>query len=144
MGNIISFHQIVADDIVKKVVGKKLYDDFMEKHQAFVKDRDESAVHDALNEGDFWDVDDEDEEYKALDKAYEALHNAFEEKTGMSLSYIYLDGDGDCYDDLDTDEWYWELDEDDVWLPRKLTAKAKAFQKKYGDIDTDQRFSVYG
>ena len=60
------------------------------------------------------------------------------------IDYVYLDGEGDCYDDLDTDKWYWELDESDVWLPRKMTAKAKAFQEKYGDIDTDQRHSTFG
>lgn len=144
MGNIESFHQIVADDIVKKAVDKTLYDDFKKKLQAFIEDHESSSVHDALNEGDFWDVDDEDEAYKALDQAYEAIRNNFEEKTGMSISYVYLDGDGDCYDDLDTDEWYWELDESDVWLPRKMTDKAKAFQEKYGAIDTDQRHSKFG
>lgn len=143
MGNIESFHQIVAADIVKKVVDKELYDDFMKKLSAFTEDRDNSAVHDALNEGDFWDVDDEDEAYKALDQAYQALRDHFEEKTGMSISYVYLDGDGDCYDDLDSG-WYWELNESDVWLPRKLTDKAKAFQEKYGAIDTDQRHSRFG
>lgn len=145
MGNIESYHQIVADDIVKKVVDKELYDDFKKKLTAFTKEHDECSTHDALNEGDFWsDVDDEDEEYKALDQAYGALRDNFEEKTGMSISYVYLSGDGDCYDDLDTDEWYWELDEGDVWLPRKMTDKAKAFQEKYGNIDTDQRHSEFG
>lgn len=144
MGNIESFHQIVEDDIVKKVVDKELYDDFKKKHQAFIEDHDSSAVHDALNEDDFWDVDDEDEAWKELDQAYQALCNDFEEKTGMTIYYVYLSGDGDCYDDLDTDEWYWELDESDVWLPRKMTDKAKAFQEKYGDIDTDQRHSRFG
>lgn len=145
MGNIESFHQIVEADTVKKVVDKELYDDFMKKLNAFTENHSESGTHDALNEDDFWDdVDDEDEEYKALDQAYKALRNDFEEKTGMSISYVYLDGDGDCYDDLDTDEWYWELDESDVWLPRKMTDKAKAFQEKYGEIDTDQRHSTFG
>lgn len=144
MGNIESLHQLVAEKIVKKVVGKKLYDGFMKKLQSFTEDRDASAVHDALNEGDFWDVDCEDEDYKAIDQAYDALRDAFEEKTGMSISYVYLSGDGDCYDDVDTDEWYWELDEDDVWIPKKMTDKAKAFQEKYGNIDTDQRHSTFG
>lgn len=144
MGNIESYHQIVADDIVKKVVGKELYDDFKKKLQAVIEDHTSSAVHDALNEGDFWDVDDEDEAWKELDQAYGALRDAFKEKTGMTIYYVYLSGDGDCYDDLDTYEWYWELDESDVWCPRKLTAKAKAFQEKYGKIDTDQRHSTFG
>ena len=39
---------------------------------------------------------------------------------------------------------YWELDEDDVWIPKKMTDKAKAFQEKYGNIDTDQRHSQFG
>ena len=144
MGNIESLHQLVSENIVKKVVGKKLYDGFIKKLQSFTEDRDASAVHDALNEGDFWDVDCEDEAWQELDQAYDALRDAFEEKTGMSISYVYLDGDGDCYDDVDTDEWYWELDEDDVWIPKKMTDKAKAFQEKYGNIDTDQRHSTFG
>ena len=143
-GNIESYYQLVEEDIVKKVVDKTLFDDFMGKLKAFIEDRDESGVHDALNEDDFWDVDDEDEEYLALAKAYKALRNDFNKKTRLSISYVYLDGEGDAYDDVDTDDWYWELDEDDVWIPKKMTAKAKAFEKKYGSIDTDQRHSRYG
>ena len=144
MGNIESYHQLVADKIVKKVIGKKLYDGFMKKLTDFIEEHGIMSVNDALNEGDFWDVDSEDEDWQELDKAYEALRNAFEEKTGMSISYVYLSGESDCYDDVDTDEWYWELDEDDVWIPKKLTDKAKAFQEKYGNIDTDQRHSQFG
>ena len=144
MGNIESYHQLVEDKIAKKVIGKKLYDGFMKKLTAFTEEHGEGATHLALNEGDFYDVDDEDEDWQELDKAYEALRDAFEEKTGMSISYVYLSGDGDCYDDVDTNEWYWELDEDDVWIPKKLTDKAKAFQEKYGSIDLDQRHSEFG
>lgn len=144
MGNIESYHQLVADKTVKKVVGKKLYDGFMKKLNAFTEDRDNRAVHDALSEGDFWGVDDEDEAWKELVQAYTALRDAFKEKTRMPISYVYLDGDGDCYDDVETDKWYWELDYTDVWIPRKMTAKAKAFQEKYGNIDTDQRHSRCG
>lgn len=144
MGNIESYHQIVADDIVKKVVGKKLYDTFMEKLSDFTDEHGDGSTHLALNEGDFDDFDDEDKNWKELDKAYEALCDDFEEKTGMSIYYVYLSGNGDCYDDVSTDEWYWELDDDDVWIPKKMTDKAKAFQEKYGNIDTDQRHSEFG
>lgn len=144
MGNIESYHQLVAEKIVKKVVGKKLYDNFMKKLSAVTDEYGNSSTHDALNEGEFWDIDWEDEAWKKLDQAYGALRSDFEEKTGMSISYVYFSGDGDCYDDVDTDEWYWELDEDDVWIPKKMTDKAKAFQEKYGNIDTDQRHSDFG
>ncbi len=147
-GNIESYHQLVAEKIVKKVVGKKLYDGFMKKYKAFFEDRDDGAgndaLNDALNEGDFWGVDNEDEAWKDLDRAYKALRDDFEEKTGMTISYVYLSGDGEAYDDVETDNWYWELDDSDVWLPRRMTAKAKAFQEKYGNIDTDQRHSQFG
>ena len=144
MGNIESFHQIVDEKIVKKVVGTKLYNAFMDKLTDFTDEHGEDATNDALNEGDFWDVDSEDEAWQELNEAYEDLCSAFEEKTGMSISYVYFSGDGDCYDDVETDEWYWELDEDDVWIPKKMTDKAKAFQEKYGNIDTDQRHSQFG
>ena len=144
MGNIESYHQLVADDIVKKVVDKTLYDDFMKKLNAFTEEHGACSTHTALNNGDFLGFDDNDESWLELDKAYEALYDDFEEKTGMTLSYVYLSGEGDCYDDVETNEWYWELEEDDVWVPRKMTDKAMAFQEKYGSIDTDQRHSTFG
>lgn len=143
-GNIESYHQLVKEKIVKKVVGKKLYDVFMKKHTAFIENHDGCAVNAALNEDDFGNVDIEDETWKELVQAYESLRNAFEEKTGMTISYSYLYGDGDDYDDVDTDKWYWELNVDDVWIPKKMTDKAKAFEEKYGYIDTDQRHSKFG
>ena len=130
MGTIESCHQFVEERTVKKVVGKKLYENFMKKHKA-------------VNEGDFRDVDEEDEALKELDKAHEALREAFKEKTGMAISYVELYGDINCYEDVASDKVYWELDGDDVWLSGKMTDNAKAFQEKYGNIDPDPRHSMF-
>jgi hypothetical protein len=107
-------------------------------------------MSDALNEGSdefndgCCDFDQEDEAWVKVKEAYDKVTEAFKEKTGMTVNLVWFTGDGDCYDDLDSCEWYWELNDSDVWVPKTLTKKAEEFQKKYGNIDTDQRFSCYG
>ena len=61
----------------------------------------------------------------------------------MNISFVYFSGDGDFYDTIQSNTWNWELNYEDVWIPKKLTKKAKEFQQKYGNIGLDQRFSIY-
>ena len=150
MGNIESYHQTVDEKLVKKVVGAKLFNAFKKLFDKFAEDNGAAEMSDALNEGSdefnegCCDFDQEDEAWVKVKEAYDNVTEAFKEKTGMTVSFIYFTGDGDCYDDLDSCEWYWELNDSDVWVPKTLTKKAEEFQKKYGNIDTDQRFSCYG
>lgn len=150
MGNIESFHQIVDEKLVKKVVGAKLFNNFNKLFDKFAEEEGAAEMSDALNDGGdgfndgCCDFDQEDENWVKVKKAYNKVTEAFKEKTGMTVSFIYFTGDGDCYDDLDSSEWYWVLNDSDVWVPKKLTKKALDFQKKYGNIDKDQRFSCYG
>lgn len=150
MGNIESYHQTVDEKLVKKVVGAKLFNAFKKLFDKFAEDNGAAEMSDALNEGSdefnegCCDFDQEDEAWVKVKEAYDKVTESFKEKTGMTVSFIYFTGDGDCYDDLDSCEWYWELNDSDVWVPKTLTKKAEEFQKKYGNIDTDQRFSCYG
>ena len=150
MGNIESFHQTVEEKLVKKVVGAKLFNAFNKVFNKFAEDNGAAEMSDALNEGSdefnegCCDFDQEEEAWVKVKEAYDKVTEAFKEKTGMTVSFIYFTGDGDCYDDLDSCEWYWEVNYSDVWVPKKLTKKALEFQKKYGNIDTDQRFSCFG
>ncbi len=150
MGNIESYHQTVDEKLVKKVVGTKLFNAFKKLFNKFAEDNGAAEMSDALNEGSdefnegCCDFDQEEEAWVKVKEAYDKVTAAFNEKTGMTVNLIYFTGDGDCYDDLDSCEWYWELNYSDVWVPKKLTKKAEEFQKKYGNIDTDQRFSCYG
>ena len=150
MGNIESYHQTVDEKLVKKVVGAKLFNAFKKLFDKFAEDNGAAEMSDALNEGcdgfneGCCDFDQEDEAWVKVKEAYDNVTEAFKEKTGMTVSFIYFTGDGDCYDDLDSCEWYWEVNYSDVWVPKKLTKKALEFQKKYGNIDTDQRFSCFG
>ena len=150
MGNIESYHQTVDEKLVKKVVGAKLFNAFNKLFDKFAEDNGAAEMSDALNEGcdgfneGCCDFDQEDEAWVKVKEAYDNVTEAFKEKTGMTVSFIYFTGDGDCYDDLDSCEWYWEVNYSDVWVPKKLTKKALEFQKKYGNIDTDQRFSCFG
>ena len=150
MGNIESFHQIVEETLVKKVVGAKLFNVFKKKFDNAPEEYGSPEMSDALNDGNdvynegSCDFDQENEKWVEIRKAYDKVVNTFKEKTGMNISFDYFSGDGDFYDTIDSNTWNWELNYTDVWIPKKLTKKAKEFQQKYGNIDLDQRFSIYG
>ena len=150
MGNIESYHQIVEEKLVKKVVGAKLFNVFKKKFDNAPEEYGSPEMSDALNDGNdgynegSCDFDQEEESWVKIRAAYDKVVNTFKEKTGMNISFVYFSGDGDCYDTIDSNTWNWELDYTDVWIPKKLTKKAKEFQHKYGNIGLDQRFSIYG
>lgn len=150
MGNIESFHQIVDEKIVKKVVGAKLFNVFKKKFDTATEEYGSPEMSDALNDGnDGYNEgacnfdQEEDESWVKIRAAYDKVVNTFKEKTGMNISFVYFSGDGDFYDTIDSNTWNWELNYTDVWIPKKLTKKAKEFQQKYGNIGLDQRFSIY-
>ena len=149
MGNIESFHQIVDENLVKKVVGETLFNVFKNKFDNAPEEYGSPEMSDALNDGNdgynegSCDFDQENEKWVEIRKAYDKVVNTFKEKTGMNISFVYFSGDGDFYDTIDSNTWNWELNYTDVWIPKKLTKKAKEFQQKYGNIGLDQRFSIY-
>lgn len=149
MGNIESFHQIVEEKLVKKVVGAKLFNVFKKKFDNAPEEYGSPEMSDALNDGNdgynegSCDFDQENEKWVEIRNAYDKVVNTFKEKTGMNISFVYFSGDGDFYDTIDSNTWNWELNYTDVWIPKKLTKKAKEFQQKYGNIGLDQRFSIY-
>ena len=150
MGNIESYHQTVEEKVIEKVVGTKLFNGFKKLFDNETDEYSATAMSDALNDGKdgynegCCDFDQEDENWVKIREAYDKVVNTFKEKTGMNISLIYFSGDGDCYDDIEADTWNWEIPCSEVWVPKKLTKKALEFQKKYGNIDKDQRFSIYG
>ena len=149
MGNIESYHQIVEENLVKKVVGAKLFHVFKKKFDNAPEEYGSPEMSDALNDGNdcynegSCDFDQENEKWVEVRKAYDKVVSTFKEKTGMNISFVYFSGDGDCYDTITSNTWNWELNYTDVWIPKKLTKKAKEFQQKYGNIGLDQRFSIY-
>ena len=149
MGNIESYHQIVEEKLVKKVVGAKLFNVFKKKFDNAPEEYGSSEMSDALNDGNdcynegSCDFDQENEKWVEVRKAYDKVVSTFKEKTGMNISFVYFSGDGDLYDTITSNTWNWELNYTDVWIPKKLTKKAKEFQQKYGIIGLDKRFSIY-
>ena len=150
MGNIESYHQIVDEKIVKKVVGAKLFNVFKKTFDTATEEYGSPEMSDALNDGNdgynegACNFDQEEESWVKIRAAYDKVVNTFKEKTGMNISFVYFSGDGDFYDTIDSNTWNWELNYTDVWIPKKLTKKAKEFQQKYGNIGLDKRFSIYG
>lgn len=150
MGNIESYHQIVEEKLVKKVVGAKLFNGFKKLFDNAPEEYGSPEMSDALNDGNdgynegSCDFDQENEKWVEVRKSYDKVVSTFKEKTGMNISFVYFSGDGDFYDTIDSNTWNWELNYTDVWIPKKLTKKAKEFQQKYGNIGLDQRFSIYG
>ena len=149
MGTIESYHQIVEEKLVKKVVGAKLFNVFKKKFDTAPEEYCSPEMSDAFNDGNdcynegSCDFDQENEKWVEVLKAYDKVVSTFKEKTGMNISFVYFSGDGDCYDTITSNTWNWELNYTDVWIPKKLTKKAKEFQQKYGNIGLDQRFTIY-
>ena len=149
MGNIESYHQIVEEKLVKKVVGAKLFNVFKKTFDTATEEYGSPEMSDALNDGNdgynegACNFDQEEESWLKIRAAYDKVVNTFKEKTGMNISFVYFSGDGDFYDTIKSNTWNWELNYTDVWIPKKLTKKAKEFQQKYGNIGLDQRFSIY-
>lgn len=149
MGNIESYHQIVEEKLVKKVVGAKLFNVFKKTFDTATEEYGSPEMSDALNDGNdgynegACNFDQEEESWVKIRAAYDKVVNTFKEKTGMNISFVYFSGDGDFYDTIKSNTWNWELNYTDVWIPKKLTKKAKEFQQKYGNIGLDQRFSIY-
>ena len=146
MGNIESYYQVVPDAVVKKVVGAKVYDAYTKAINALTASgMDDYEINDNLEDG----LDKEHSpEWEAYLDAYETLTNTFKVKTNMALYAEYTSGDGDCYDDLEVNEWYWCIPEAAVWK-REMTTAAEAFMKQYSTkkqvaIERDCRFSRYG
>ena len=147
-GNIEGYYQVVPENIVKKVVGSEAVQDYgvkLEALKASGTDICDSAVHDELDDNGYGTINPESKEWLDFKKAYDKVCDTFKEKTGLGLYALYTEGDGDCYDDLESGKWYWVIPDQDVWV-RKTTPKADEFMKKYGNtaIDADQRFSRYG
>lgn len=151
MGNIESYLHVVPENIVKKVVGKRIYDAYQAAYKAVTSDPAEctdSDLKEAMNDGQLVHDDEASDEWNAFVKAYDDLTDTFKEKTGLTLCAEYTDGDGDCYDDLETNTWYWHIPDSQVYI-QQLTPAASEFQKKYGTtkvsaIELNQRFSRYG
>lgn len=143
MGNIESYHQVISQDTVQKVVGKQILDQFLSRIKPFIDEFGNTEVYDTLN-GELGNIDPDEAGWQAAEAAFTELRDTFSKQTGLDLCYTFLGGGGDCYDDLESDEWYWELDYCDVWVPKQLTEQARDFIKKFGEIDLDQRFSRYG
>ena len=144
-GNIESYYQVIHPETVRKVVGEELFDGFMQKLDAFRETGvDDYDINDALQD-DYVSFDSERPDWTALEAAYHEVHGEFFRTTGIHLTYLYLNGDGDCYDDLESDKWYWVLDEEDVWV-REKTPKMQALEHLYGEdaFDLDSRFSTFG
>jgi hypothetical protein len=151
MGNIDCYLHVVPETIVKKVVGKRIYDAYKKAYNAVTRDPSECTdddIKEAIDNGMLEHDDDASDEWNAFVKAYDSITDTFKEKTGMDLCAEYTDDDGDCYDDLKDHRWYWYIPDDQVII-QKLTPAARDFQKKYGTkktsaIKLNQRFSRYG
>ncbi len=80
---------------------------------------------------------DEDKIGPKIEKAFDQLIKAFNDKTGLKLSLLYHDPEnGDLYDELQGHYW----DVDNVY---QLTPQAQKFIETYGPIE-HQNFVEYG
>lgn len=124
MGNADNRYQVVDSDAVRKAVGDEVFERFMDRFGELVShakavELDESDINLAL-QGEMCGFGEELTYWKHVADAYKELRAIFHESTGMCISYMFTSGEGDYYDDLSPETWYWtiphrrRLDKDDV------------------------------
>ncbi len=141
MGSIVTTHEVISDEAVKKVIGD-LGAEHIKAINAFLKmdgveAAGESFVNNELDwsgdengEGEFDADSDYSDEVKAafqnLLKQKEEIERLFKEKTGMTVYLVYNEPE-DRYDDIDG--FAWALSFNSVY---QTTPNYKKFVKEYG------------
>jgi hypothetical protein len=102
MGYGANFVDTVSEDFVKKVVGEKLFNNFLKACEAI----EPYEITMLFGQGDYETVK-EGEEHFEVCTLYAKILSIFEKKTGLGLFYDYHDAssDGDRYDDVDGAFW---------------------------------------
>jgi len=144
MGAIVSIHEVVADRIVEKVLGKKAVEDVIAKVEAFSgkykcnnDDFLEKVYEDDPSELSYYcDIPDGAEDafqsdYGELAKALTEATDNFREKTGLKGLYLVYNHPDDAYDDIDG--FAWALPHSAVY---QKTPEYLKFKKSY-DTDTE-------
>lgn len=144
MGSLISIHEVVADSVVKKVLGKDAKtaidtakkfrekygagDEFLER----VYDNDPNELSYICNIPD----DGEDQFQKDYDNLYKTLADtakAFQKVTGLKGLYLVFNVPEDRYDDIDG--YAWALPHNSIYA---FTPAYKKFRQAF---NTDTQFS---
>ena len=151
MGNIVTTHEVISDEVVAKVIGDlgkqhiEAIDKFLKRDdvecngEAFVNDELDWSG-DGAGEGMF--EDDDSDEVKAafqnLLKQKEEIQRLFKEKTGMKLYLVYNEPE-DAYDGIDG--YAWALTFTSVF---QHTPNYDKFIQQYGEETTWSQVVKYG
>lgn len=145
MGYGANYADVVADQTVQKIVGKKLLDDFMEKYEA-VLDSDELTlfdITDTLNDTAVREPDkvfnDDSPTMAALRKAWHAVHDKFKEQTDVDLlvGFHSKEDEGDRYDEVDG--LYFCIYPEDLYQPTPAYLK---MMERFGEDVVERKFYV--
>jgi len=144
MGAIVSIHEVVAEKVIKKVLGKsagKAVDAFKalaEKYNVSCEDISSSIENDDINELLECCQDEVDEEQfvkdcRSLHRVLEGCASKFQEATGLKGLYLVFNRPEDCYDSIDGFAWA---------LPHSsIYGFTPAFKKFKKDFKTDTTWS---
>ena len=150
MGSIVTVHEVVADKVVEKVLGKKAVskvikavNDFAEKYSCSLADLLEKVYEDDPNELSYYcEIEDEDKfqsDYDALAKVIYDVKGAFQKKTGLKGLYLTHNVPDDHYDDIDG--FAWALPHSSIY--RETPAYTK-FKKEYNTETEWSQVVKYG
>jgi rubrerythrin len=153
MGSIVTTHEVISDEAVKKVIGD-LGAEHIKAINAFLKmdgveAAGESFVNDELDwsgyengEGEYDADSDYSDEIKAafqnLLKQKEEIERLFKEKTGMTVYLVYNERE-DRYDDIDG--FAWALTFNSVY---HTSPNYKKFVKEYGEKSSWSQVVKFG
>lgn len=153
MGSLITTHEVISDEVVKKVIGD-LGEEHIKAINAFLKMDDvEASGEDFVNNELDWSGDENGEGWFDADSDYsdeikaafqnllqqkDDIQRLFREKTGMKVYLVYNDPE-DRYDDIDG--FAWALTFNSVY---HTSPNYNKFVKEYGEESSWSQVVKYG
>ena len=139
MGYGANYADVVADKTVKKIVGKKLLDDFMKKYEALDCTEPAELLNYTAVEAPDKKFNDDTPERVALRKAWHAVHDKFKEKTDVDLlvEFHSSEDEGDRYDEVDGLFFY--ISQVDLYQP---TPAYQKMMERFGKNVVERKFYV--
>jgi hypothetical protein len=150
MGNIVTTHEVISDEVVAKVIGDlgkqhiKAIDAFLKRddvdcNREFFVNNELDWSGDGAGEGMFEDDSDEVKAaFQNLLKQKEEIQRLFKEQTGMKLYLVYNEPE-DAYDGIDG--YAWALTFTSVF---QHTPNYDKFIQQYGEETTWSQVVKYG
>lgn len=127
------FSEVINPEVLKEVIGEELYSSWLKATDGIDGDMLKGVV-------EFDEEPDPDGSGLEAIEISKKIKEVFKAKTNLNIYLEYL-GDEAESDSIDTEEVFWELDTDQLWVK---TEAFLALEKRYKEAVSREFYSVFG